>query len=316
MPSSYFTKKILVSLYSDQHLSTQKIAKQCNCDSKTVYYWLNQFNIKTRHRKRVYIRAQLLHRLYSSKLSMAAIGLKFNLSASAVFRKLKTANICSRSSWETNTKHPRSNFSGNKIEKAYLIGFRIGDLYVHQKTKNSSIQVKSSTTKIDQVHLLKKLFSSYGPVWISNSKNASQVFSFSSLLNNSFHFLLKKDTHIPKWIIRKKDYFFAFVGGYTDAEGSMGVYSKRARFRIGTYDKELLKEIHKRLLTLHIVNTFNMEAKAGLHSGVIHNGDFYRVNISDSPSLYVFLKLVIPYLQHKNRQKQAFLALNNIHLRI
>jgi|GEM_PF-6093638 len=59
-----------------------------------------------------------------------------------------------------------------------------------------------------------------------------------------------------------------------------------------------------------------METKAGLHSGVMHNGDFYRVNISDKPSLYIFLKLIIPYLQHKNRRKQAFLALNNVRLRL
>jgi intein-encoded DNA endonuclease-like protein len=128
--------------------------------------------------------------------------------------------------------------------------------------------------------------------------------------------MLTKHKHIPKWILHKNAYFFAFVGGYTDAEGSIGVYSHRARFRVGSYDKMVLKEIHTRLKKLHINNTYLLEAKAGTHNGEKHNGDFYRVGIADKQSLHTFLDRILPYLQHNNRRKRALLALNNIRLRI
>ncbi len=311
MPSSYFTKKTLTSLYSTQKLSSYKIAKHFDCDPKTVFYWLKQFNIPTRPRKIVHINKKQLSSLYASHLSMATIGNKFFINASAVLRKMKKYNISSRKPWETNTKHPRNNFSKNLLEKAYLLGFRIGDLNV--RSNSSSVIVKSNTTHRVQINLMKSLFSKYGPIWISSPKSNARVYHCTIGLNHSFDFLVPKPSYIPKWIILSKSCFWHFFAGYIDAEGTIRIYSNRARLRVGSYDKSILKQIHTWLTQRGIKNSFRLETPA---DHIQHNGDFYRVDLMDRHALSTVLKKLNPLLKHERRKKDAQLALTNVISRI
>ena len=70
--------------------------------------------------------------------------------------------------------------------------------------------------------------------------------------------LAKKD-QIENWIFSNDNYFFAFLGGYSDAEGNFGVYSGMARFRLGTYDKNILMQAADKLNKLGIITKFNLE---------------------------------------------------------
>src|SRR3972149_4738373 len=207
MPSSFFTPVQLERWYIQGHLSTYDIAAKSGCDSKTVYYWLKKYKISTRPRKIVATNKTALEKLYKSGFSLKEIGKQIGCTPSAVLRKFRKFDISTRSPWEANTFHIKYKFSNNSLEKAYLIGFRIGDLNVAQRSPISSIIVKSNTTRVEQVLLLKKLFSKYGPVWISRPKSKPSVYHFTATVNNSFSFLLTKHSSIPRWIVRSKKLF-------------------------------------------------------------------------------------------------------------
>ncbi len=308
MPSSFFTKQQLSNWYLKEGLSTYQISEICDCDAKTVYYWLKSFQIPTRPRKVIHTSKELIESLYNQGLSMASIGKKLGCCSAAVLRKIRKYNIKSRSCWESNIIHKRLNFSGSLIEKAHLIGFRIGDLHI---TKSLNfIHVSSNTTKIDQLIMMKKLFAKYGPIWIGKTiyKNR-KVFTFATSLNKSFDFLTIKFKNIPKWIVEDEECFFAFFAGYTDAEGSIGIYNKMTRFRVGSYDKKILSKIHNKLLALQIQNSFNLETPAGKNK---QNGDFWRISLSEKMATFKCLSRLFPYLRHFNRVKMAKLALKNL----
>lgn len=280
--------------YTFYGLSIYGISKKTGCDSKTVYYWLKKYNIATRPRKKVFTDKKTLTKLYSSKLSLKDIGKMLGCSPATVLKKFRKFNIRTRTSWQNNIVHKRNDFSNNLQEKAYLLGFRIGDLNVKRNSPSSLIIVKSNTTRPEQKNLLKNLFSNYGPVWISKSKGHTSVFHFTSSLNNSF----------------------SFLAGYTDAEGSIGIYDKRAAIRIGSYDKDILKQIYTSLNRLKIINTLNLEKSAGKYGKQTLNGDFYRVNIRDRYSVKSLLVQLLPYLKHENRKRQGLMALKNVEDRI
>lgn len=316
MSSSFFTAAQLRKLYIHNHLSTYDIAEKLNCDPKTVYYWLKKYNIPTRPRKIISVNKDELTQLYKSGLSLKEIGKYLDCTASAVLRKCRKFGISTRFPWEANIIHPRNNFSNDPKEEAYLIGFRTGDLNVKQASSYSSIKVKSNTTQPAQARLLKNLFSKYGPVWISRPKSLPKVFHFTALLNNSFSFLIPRYSSIPNQILKSKKMFFAFFAGYTDAEGSIRIYDNRARFRIGSYDKDILNQIHRMLISLNIKNSFLLETKMGKHGKRIHNGDFYRVNLNDRLAINLCLNLLLPYLKHERRRKDVILALENVQARL
>jgi intein/homing endonuclease len=139
------------------------------------------------------------------------------------------------------------------IEKAYLIGFRLGDLNVRQHCL--LIDIKTNTTKIDQINLFRKLFENYGHVYIKEYKN--NFVNMEVLLNQSFSFLISKKGDIEQWILNDNSYFLAFLAGYIDTEGNIGVYCKRVR--VGSYDKNLLRLIHKKPISMNIHNIFRMK---------------------------------------------------------
>jgi predicted DNA-binding protein YlxM (UPF0122 family) len=304
------SKKLLENLYINKGLSTYKIAKIMNCGPRTVYSKLVKYNIKTRPIKRVPIQKERLIDLYhNKKLSYSKIAEKYSCSPSIIFDKMKDHKITTRSLSEACTIYPKKDFSGYLIEKAYLIGFRLGDLNV--KRDHKLIKVKTNTTKIEQVNLLHGIFREYGKPNIKEDKNG--VFRFEILLNKSFSFLLPKKDNVEDWILRKDKYFLAFLAGYIDAEGNIGVYSSRARLRIRSYDKNLLRITHKKLKTLNIHSIYKLEAIAGKYN---QNQDMWGVSINKKQDLLRILKLIKPFMKHQKRCEDLKTAEENILLRI
>lgn len=304
-------KNKLHKLYIEQKLSTYKIAKKLSCDPKTVYYWLNKHKIKTRSVAKSPISQNVLSNLYTDKhMSLKQIGKIYQMTPSGILKRIKKACIKTRKSWETNTgiKKP---FIGNNIEKSYLIGFRIGDLGIRESSpKTKLILVGSNTTKREQISLMSNLFKNYSKVWVSKP-NHRGVMSFSTILHPSFLFLLPKYDNIEKWIVQNNKYMTAFVAGYIDAEGSFSVYNKRGKFRVGSYDKNILNQIHQWLSKLDIKSVLKLERlkKTG------QNQDFWRITINDAASLYKLYLLIYGELRHTKRKLDFDSVKENILLR-
>jgi hypothetical protein len=62
-------------------------------------------------------------------LSLSAIAAAYGCSLTTIWRKLKAAGIETRPGGGA-PLYARADFSGDLVEMAYLIGFRLGDLHV------------------------------------------------------------------------------------------------------------------------------------------------------------------------------------------
>lgn len=304
----------LRNLYIKQKLSAYKIAKIFNCDSGTVYRYLKLHKIKTRPLKRINITEDELKDIYiRKKYSLSKIAKRYNCCPVCIWKKMRKFKIPLRTISETHTIHLKKDFSGNLIEKAHIIGFRIGDLGV-RKAKNL-ISIGCGTTKFEQVQLIEDMFTPYGPIWISKKDKRGAV-HIDCLLNSSFSFLLPKYNTIPKWILKNKKTFFSFLAGYTDAEGNIGIYRGMAKLRLRSYDKGILKDISDKLNKLKIRSLFRLDRKAGMKSGVLQKKDSWSVAVHERESLLKLFERLGPFMKHEKRKGDLLKAKKNVFLRL
>lgn len=312
-----------MDLYLKQKLSTNAVAKIYGCNHVTILNYLKKFNIPRRsklgNRKPVAISREDLFDLYhNKKLTQKQIAQKSGHTRYGIQRWMKIYNIESRGLSEVLTKYPKFDFSENLIEKAYLIGFRLGDLNVYKRHK--LVQVRCSTTIQEQVSLIQNLFKNYGYVHVWKAKRGT--FEIVTLLNKSFSFLLPKKDEIENWILTSSKSFLSFLAGYSDAEGSY--YLRKPRYQFGkvgwgvfeiqTYDKNIIYSIHVYLKYLGIECTFYKSRNAGYMDkrGIKSNKDCWRITIVKKQVLWNFIKLIEPYHKHSDKRKHLKEVKNNL----
>jgi hypothetical protein len=258
-------------------------------------------------RKKIIIPKNELVRLYyKEKKSKYKIGDIYGCSFSTVLHRMRDYGLKPLSRSVIQSKYTKENFCGDDIIKAYIIGFRLGDLNVYKTTpKSEVIIVRCHTTNQDQVDIMNILFKEYGHVTVKkNDRNGS--FTINCFLNDSFDFLLPKKDSVDDWITKSNKLSLAFIAGYIDAEANIGVYDGRARFKIDSYDKNiifwffcLLKKnkvfCPKPAMIGKKNQIYNKE------HGYKYHKDLWRIRISESKSLEKFLKVIKPYLKHKKR---------------
>lgn len=311
------SKVILEELYLNQRLSSQAIAKLLHFNSGvTICNYLRKYGIPLRSTlgNRVLLnisKKTLLHLYHKEKLTQEQIAKNFGqISATGVQRLMKKYKISSRSYSEYLTKYPKYNFSGNLEEKAYLIGFRLGDLHVHKA--KLLIQVSCSTTIPQQINLIQNLFEQYGHFRIRRNRRGTT--DITGLLNQSFKYLLLKKDSIAKWILKDNKLFLSFLAGYADAEGCYYLRKPTPRHRLGwslfeiqTYDKNIINTIFNKL------TDFGIECALSVNNKHIrYKQDMWRVTIVKKQSLWNFIKLLEPYHKHENKIKDLQKVKENI----
>jgi hypothetical protein len=308
----------LRDLYEKEKLTTFQIAKQLGYCQATVWKTLKKFKIKSRLPgvERVNISKEKLEELYNNKkISTWEIEKITKIPRSTIHRKLKEYKITTRDRAIAHIINFRKDFSGDLIEKAYLIGFRIGDLGVRKIYPNSkTITVASGSTIKEQIDLIENIFKNYGLVRISVTKKGKT--NIWVALNESFEFLLSKE--FPRWVLKDKNFFFSFLAGFIDAEGSIGVYNKMARFSLGNYNKEILFIIYGALLRYDIKlrQPFSDKRKGKKNNeGYIYRENYWNLRINNKSELEKFLILIKPYIRHANKIKSLNNALLNINER-
>ncbi len=333
------SKRKLEELYVKQELSCRKIGKLLGYDHTTVSRALKRYGLKLRskseegklikHSIKYKISKGRLKELYWGKnLSPYQIAKKFNCSPSCIFYKMKKYGIPLRKLKEaielsiprrsktlarSIIKYERKDFNGPGADKAYLIGFRLGDLHVRKNKYGETIYVSSATSKQEQLDLMELLFSGHGK--ISKYKLKSGCIQFNCNLNSSFDFLLKKEDAIPDWILSDKGSFIAFLAGYIDAEGHFGVYNNFAEFSVSSYDPNILSSICKKL------NEFGIRCskpKIGVEEGYVDkrgvrwNGTIYRLRITRKEELLKLINLIKSSIKHAKRFNDLCKAEENI----
>ena len=209
---------------------------------------------------------------------------------------------------EAITRHKRENFSGKPVERAYLIGLRLGDLWVRKNKpgpKSKTIVVSCHTTRLEQLDLIHSLFSAYGHVQITHPSDDSwQILCY---LNSSFEFLLPKDDRVPAWVLVDSSQFLAFLAGYVDAEGSFCIdCNGRASFQLKSCDIGILNEIsaflNSRLgLSCHPPRLAQSRGSP-TGRGYRLKKEAWVFSIGSKQTLNRFCVLIKPYLRHRKRK--------------
>lgn len=262
-------------------------------------------------RIKIDIDSKELEGLYiQNNLSLIEIGKIYNCTPVTIKNRIMEFNIHLKDSTTARIKYKRKNFSGDGIERSYMMGFRLGDLNVYKPKSKSygTIIARCHTTKIDQVTVIRKIFDKYGRVTVSRSD--INKYNVNCFLDNSFVFLLDKT--MP--ILKGKNEYYAFIAGYTDAEGNFILNQGRGRFKIDAYDYFILNKINEFLINqICIVKMRKIEERGKfLKNGVIRNQDLWRININEARSLERFINNILPFMKHKKRISDAKLVLNNI----
>jgi len=306
----------LRELYQKQKLTTYQIANKLNCCQATIWKRLVKFNITRRTpyelNSNVPSKEKLIKFYTHRKLSTWQIEKKYGYCRGTIHRKLKEFGITTRDRADSHIVHPRKDFSGDLIEKAYLIGFRIGDLGIRKIWPNSkTICVASGSTIKEQIDLIESLFKDYGKVRIKTTK--SNKTNIWVALNESFDFLLSKE--VPTWIIRSKKYFISFLAGFIDAEGNVGIYNSQAKLQIGNYDKYILDLITKKLNGWGIIcrGPYENDTSNYVHcEGYPYNKNYFQVCVNRKDSLLRLFAFLEPHIKHKNKIKDLKKARHNI----
>lgn len=268
-------------------------------------------------RVKVEISKEELEELYVKRgLSTWEIEKQFGVPRGTVYRRLKKAGIILRNIAVSHIIYKRKDFSGDLAEKAYLIGFRLGDLRVRKASKTGeTISIECGTTKEEQLDLVKELFQDYGPVWISK-KNRKGARNIGANLSMSFSFLLSK--FAESWLFDKEEQFFPFLAGFTDAEGHIGCSKGLARYSLGNYDIKLLKRIREALFKFGVeCRKISISKRKGRPTteGYTYNADYAILEIGKKFYLSMLLNALKPYIKHKAKIRALDEALENIETR-
>ncbi len=319
-------KNVLRKLYLYKKLSSSHIAERYNCTLPCIRYKLRKLKIPIRSiseariaDRGINISENELRRLYlEDKLSTIKIAKIYHCDDEAIRSRLHKFGISIRSKFEANRVYPVYDFNGTLKEKSYLIGFRIGDLWAGLIRKNSqTICVRCSSTKWEQINLIKGLFSPYGHVRISK-RDKRGALKIRCHLNMTFDFLLNKQDEIPGWIYKNDQYFKAFFSGYFDAEGHMGVRKDNtSEMEISSHDKNILRQIFKKL---NILNIKCLKPKLSRRKGYkdnfgVRNGDRWMIGVFRKKSLLRLLDFIRPYLKHPKNIKSMIMVIKNINER-
>jgi len=317
------SKKELKELYEKKKMTSYEIADFYGCCQCTVWKRLKEFGIKRlpNGRKTVVISKTKLRDLYiRQKLSSRKIAKIYGCAYSTIDSKIRKYGFPIKTLAAAHITTHRKDFDGNKTDKAYLIGFAMGDLRARKMYPNSeTINIDCGSTKQEQIDLIYKLFKPYGRVWISNKPNQNGATQIECSVNFSFDFLLKKRDLIDDWVLKNKRFFWAFVAGFSDAEGCIAISNKNsAYYSLGNYNRELLEQIRSFLCKNKVICSKLHESKTKgkiCFEKYFHNQNYWQLSICRKESLFLFLNSVEPYVKHAQKQRALQQAKDNILLR-
>lgn len=157
---------------------------------------------------------ETLRNLYWKKrLSIQKIRNLYGKGSGTVQDLMRSQGVKTRTLSQAMTRYMTKPFSGDANERAYLLGFRVGDLFATRHGHN--VRAKVSTTHPAMIELFRKLFARYSHVTVSPKKLRKwnlyewEVYSY---LHPSFEFLRLKPSKLD-------GPFLSLFAGFFDAEG-------------------------------------------------------------------------------------------------
>lgn len=334
----------LRELYVNQSLTMEEIAARYNVGASSVRRRLGELGVVSRARgpkgsqllPHHEMKESDLREMYlEQKLSIPQIAELAGWGRETVRQRMIEYGIPIRSFTQaTRVQHGTHDeyrdFSGDIFEKAYLIGFRMGDLHVKREHKGSEgIRVFGGSSRSEQNELLERLFEHYGHFaqsvqWRLSMRGTLKCVYLSISLNHTFEFLLDHPAEIPEWILNDSNLFPAFFGGFSDAEGSFHVTTRKGaiphgRFSLINTDKRILEQCCEQLISLGIAcSNLNKVYDAGRQTskrGVFANKALWEFAVEEKESLLRLIDLISPHLLHGKRRRDMHQVRENVEWR-
>lgn len=261
-------KEDLERLYLVEKLSAEKIARVYGLKYKnpkvaesTILYQLKKKGIARRDRAE-HVRKVTVEmvdewvRRYQAGESLKRIADEI-VDPVTVWNHLRARGIALRDKVEAQiqsvTKYAKTPFSRDRIERAYLMGLRYGDLHVVRHGR--AIRVRVSTTHPAMADLFESVFSANGHVhrYPREAKLVEYEWSLECDLDETFEFLLFRPS-IRNLKLMTPGETIAFLAGLFDTEGSVLLHRKNNRhtpeIAFSNFDKKLVDFIFSRLRLL------------------------------------------------------------------
>ena len=167
-------KSLLKNLYLTKKLTISETARVLKFDPQTIRNKLIRYNIPLHTKAEAIHLAKKRNKIpkiiikdlyYKNHLTQQQIGQQLGKSRFHILLLMKEYGLLARGPSITQLQYPKFDFSKNLIEKAYLIGFRQGDLHVKLSPSGNLIRVDCTSTKEEQIELFKNLFQKYGFIY-------------------------------------------------------------------------------------------------------------------------------------------------------
>ena len=248
---------------------------------------------------------------------MRELGAHYGVSSATVRKHLLTAGIPIRTHAESLQPTGRRPCPQSLTYRSYALGFVWGDLAAERLSDGSlTIAVRGSTTRPEQLAVVEEVFAPFGRVAVSNGPNSSCV---RASLDLSFEFLLDKYTAtVPTWVSGPAP-AAAFAGGYIDAEGSFGVYDRRGRFKLDSYDETVHAWLSRWLGgcgIIHVTRPISISGAGQAKGDVARGGALWRTTVNEALSLLRLIATIEPFTRHARRRETMSLVAENVRSRL
>ncbi len=166
---------------------------------------------------------------------------------------------------ETITKHPKTPFSGDLVDSAYLAGFVFGDCQVVRHGR--AIRVRTGTTHPAMADLFEKDFGRFGFVHRYPKRSRLREFEWNLEvdLDRTFQFLEKDPVEALRQYCASEDGFWSFLAGFFDAEGSIQLHRKRGgigfELQLTNTNKEILECVKEELTNRNIFSSLRQQTQ-------------------------------------------------------
>jgi len=208
------------------------------------------------------------------------------------------------------SRYGRRPFRGSRLERAYLVGLRLGDLDVVRHGR--AVRIRVSTTHPAMAELFENLFGPYGHIahYPRTSPFTGYEWTLECDLDPSFEFLLVKAS-LKELESMPRDEFGAFLAGFFDAEGSIFLHEKSSGYapevRISNTDRVVLKVIHRRLTDAGVHSKIHVDQQDSMRLGHRLEGVIWRIDVWRFESVRLFLGNLCP--RHREKAEKSRLAL-------
>jgi len=254
-----------------------------------------------------------LEKLYwQQKLTLSQIGEMFSVTYPTVIYWMKKCGVHTRGV----RKYKTMPFDGTELDKAYLIGLRLGDLNV--KLHRRQILVRTSTSHPRMLELFRNIFQKYSHVhqfpMFHPRKKPHFDWQIYVLLDKSFTFMINNT--IPNEITANENMFYAFLAGYTDAEGCIlatpNQNGLRLYFQVASEDAKTLAIIADKLKEAGYSFTLRVSAKKGESYGRKYNKDYWELRIAMKADVVKLLERLALCHREKIEQKKLVLKMYKV----